>query len=131
MTYLPPFARLKERVAISGANGKGRVALSYAEFTSLIKQLLYGVAVDEAWYLGQYPDVAEAVRNGAYRSARHHFIEEGYFEGRRPCEFEVDEAWYIGHYADVAAGVKAGTIASAKEHFRNHGYQEGRRPAEY
>ena len=89
-----------------------------------------GVAFDEKWYLTRYPDVASAVTTGIFKSGRQHFIEVGYFEGRRPREFEVDEKWYLETYPDVAEGLGKGVIKSARQHFNEHGYDEGRFPAE-
>lgn len=131
MTYLPPFAFLKQKYRITASVDRDRVNLTYADFTEITRLLLRGVSVDEAWYLREYPDVADAIRGGEFKSARHHFIENGYFEGRRPCAFEVDADWYLQHYPDVADSVSAGTIASAEEHFLRDGYGEGRLPAEY
>jgi hypothetical protein len=131
VTYLPPFAFLKQKYRITAAADRDRVNLTYVDLLEITKLFLRGVAVDEKWYLNEYPDVADAIRNGAFRSARHHFIENGYFEGRRPGVFEVDAEWYLQHYPDVADGVSAGTITSAEEHFLRDGYGEGRLPAEY
>ena len=131
MTYLPPFGFLKLKYRITASVDRDRVNLTYADFIEITKLLLRGVVVDEAWYLKEYPDVADAIRDGEFKSARHHFIENGYFEGRRPCAFEVDADWYLQRYPDVADSVSAGTIASAEEHFLRDGYGEGRLPAEY
>ncbi|HPD73455.1 MAG TPA: hypothetical protein PLL30_16910 [Candidatus Krumholzibacteria bacterium] len=40
------------------------------------------VGFDEAFYLETYPDVANAVRLGYYRSGGHHYIMDGFKEGR-------------------------------------------------
>jgi hypothetical protein len=103
----------------------------YKDLLDISRLFLRGVTVDEKWYLSEYPDVAEAIGNGAFKSAKHHFVENGYFEGRRPHSFEVDEEWYLLTYPDVADGVEAGNIASAQEHFATNGYAEGRLPSEY
>ena len=97
----------------------------------MIKHLLRGVHVDEEWYRRTYDDVDAAIKGGAYESAKHHFVEDGYFEGRRPCPVRVDEAWYVATYPDVAEGMELGDIQSAQEHFDQHGYREGRFPAAY
>jgi hypothetical protein len=131
MNYLPPFEAVRKRLNVTGLTGKGRINIAYSEFIALVKLYLRGVAIDEDWYLKQYPDVADAVRKGTFRSARHHFIEEGYFEGRRASELEVDEVWYVKNNPDVAAGLRTGKIASAREHFAEHGYKEGRLPGEF
>ena len=40
---------------------------------------------DEAWYLGAYPDIAAAVRDGCVASGYEHYIRQGFLEGRKPC----------------------------------------------
>lgn len=61
----------------------------------LIRRFLLSVPVDTEWYLSTYGDVAEAVEEGVIQSARDHFIDAGYFEGRQPSpdagEIEEEE----------------------------------------
>jgi hypothetical protein len=133
MSYIPPYEVLKQKIRVVGgqAGGKGRIDMKYDDFMGLIKLMLRAVAVDETWYCAKYPDVALAIKSGAYKSAKHHFVEEGYFEDRLPYEFGVDEEWYTANYPDIAVGVKSGSLGSPKEHFLAHGYKEGRLPREY
>jgi len=131
MSYLPPLAVLKQKFKITAATERDRVNLSYGDFLEITRLFLRGVYVDEKWYLQEYPDVGDGIQEGVFKSARHHFIENGYFEGRLPCEFEVDADWYLERYPDVADGVSTGMIASAEEHFLRDGYAEGRLPSEY
>jgi hypothetical protein len=129
MSYVPPFNHFKRKMRVSAANGTQRVQMDYEDFLGFVKLLLRGVEVDEAWYLKQNPDVAEAIAKGSYRSGKHHFVEDGYFEGRVPYEFQVDEPWYTKTYPDVALGLKDGSLESAQKHFMSHGYIEGRLPS--
>lgn len=131
MSYIPPFEILKQKVRVVGGNGKRRIDMKYSDFMELIKLMLRAVAVEEDWYRSRYPDVADAIKNGTYKSAKHHFVEEGYFEGRLPYEFGVDEEWYKSQYPDIGAGIKAGALGTPKEHFLAYGYNEGRLPTEY
>jgi hypothetical protein len=131
VVYVPPMSVLKRKLEIVSTKGKLRVNNEYEEFVDILKLLLRAVPVDEAWYLTRYPDVAEAVNTRIFKSAKHHFVEIGYFEGRMPCQFQVDDRWYLEKYADVAEGVRNGDIKSAEEHFLSHGYEEGRLPSEY
>jgi hypothetical protein len=131
MRYLPPFDRLKEFLQISTVKGELRVAASYDDFVTMIKLLLSGSTVDEEWYLERYPDVADAINAGMFRSAKHHFVENGYFEGRFPTEPVVDEVWYLQRYPDVAQSVEQGHFSSALRHFIEDGYKEGRMPFGY
>jgi hypothetical protein len=109
-------------------NGQLKVNNTYDEFLEIVRLLLRSVQVDEEWYLTEYPDIAEAVASGEVKSARNHFIDSGYFEGRMPAPLEIDEAWYLAEYPDVAEGIGRGEIQSALQHYREHGYAEGRLP---
>ena len=136
MSYTPPFQVVKSRLLKYTTRGNveasvQHVKVAYDELLEVIKLLLRGIDVDEAWYREQYPDVGQAIAEGVYRSAKHHFVEYGYFEGRWPSQPAIDEAWYLEQYPDVAERVEAGDVASALDHFRDHGYSEGRLPAEY
>ena len=95
MPYLPPFAFVKQKYRITAATDRDRVSLVYKDLLEITRLFLRGVAVDEEWYLKEYPDVGEAISDGQFKSAKHHFVENGYFEGRRPHAFEVDEEWYL------------------------------------
>lgn len=83
---------------------------------------------NEAWYLAQNPDVAAAVKAGAFTHGYDHFLRYGAQEGRAaaPGSSGWDEQVYLAHNPDVAAAVKAGTLASGFAHFVRHGAQEGR-----
>ncbi len=128
MKYLPPFDLVRRSVEISTIRGELRVNVSYDEFVRLLKRMIVGTDVDEEWYLKTYEDIAKAVREGLIRSAQHHFVEDGYFEGRLPFPMKVDERWYMNQYPDVADSIRRGDIASAQTHFDEDGYREGRLP---
>jgi hypothetical protein len=126
--YLPPFDLIRRSVEISTIRGELRVNVSYEDFIRLLKKMIVGIEVDEEWYLRTYEDIAKAVREGAIRSAQHHFVEDGYFEGRIPFPMRVDERWYMNQYPDVGDSVRRGELPSAQAHFDEDGYREGRLP---
>jgi hypothetical protein len=128
MNYMVPFVSLKNDVNAVTVKGQLKVDLTYDAFLDVIRQLLQAVPVDDKWYRESYPDVAEAIAQGSYRNAKHHFITHGYLEGRQPFPVEVDEAWYLENYPDVGEGIKDGRFESAQAHFEKHGYEEGRKP---
>lgn len=130
MKYLPPFDLIRRSVEISTVKGELRVSLSYDDFVNIIRMMISGIEVDEEWYLKEYEDIAEAIRNGKVGSAKQHFIDDGYFEGRHPFPMPVDERWYLAHYADVAESVRKGIVTSGQQHFAEDGYREGRLPFE-
>ncbi len=128
MSYVPPFEIIKSIPDFSTVKGELRVSTSYEEFLKIVRQLLIGVVVDEEWYMTRYPDIADAIRAGEIKSARAHFIEHGYIEGRLPGSILVDEQWYLDQYPDVAESVRRGGETSAQSHFERNGYKEGRLP---
>ncbi len=130
MKYLPPFDQIRRAVEISTVRGELRVSLSYDEFINIIRLMISGIQVDEEWYLNEYRDIAQAIRDGKVASARQHFVDDGYFEGRRPFPMPVDERWYLEQYPDVAESVRKGVVGSGEQHFFEDGYREGRLPSE-
>jgi hypothetical protein len=126
--FLPPFEEIKGFVTFAAMKGDLTVSASYAQFTVLIRNLLQGIEVDEEWYLKQYPDVAAAIREKIINSAREHFLNDGYFEGRVPFFIKVDEAWYLEQYPGIAECIARGDLQSAQQHFNENGYREGRKP---
>jgi hypothetical protein len=126
--FLPPFEKIKDFVTLSAVKGELTVATSFAQFKALIRVLLQGIEVDEAWYQKQYPDVAEAIQKKIVNSAKEHFLNDGYFEGRIPFLIRVDEAWYLEQNPGIADYISRGELQSAQQHFNDDGYREGRKP---
>ena len=84
MKYLPPFDLIRRSLEISTVKGELRVSVSYEEFLNIIRSMIAGIEVDEAWYARAYEDIGAAVRDGKIASARQHFVADGYIEGRKP-----------------------------------------------
>lgn len=127
--YLIPYSRFREVLGFGCEDGQTGL-LSEDRLQQAVRMLLRGVCFDEDWYLRQYPDVKEAVANGVFRSAKQHFVESGYFEGRRPARVVVDENWYSRAYPDVGESVEFGETSSCQEHFDRYGEGEGRLPVQ-
>src|SRR5580658_2659081 len=117
LDFLPPFEALKAFFTVEQLNGEPTVKASYNQFTALVRALLQSVEVDEAWYLAQYPGVAEGIRDGVVKSAKDHFIHNGYFEGRLPYPIKVDETWYLEQNPGIAEVIRTGKLQSAQQHF--------------
>jgi hypothetical protein len=126
--YLPPFELIRRSIEISTVRGELRVNLSYEDFVKILRTMIAGIEVDETWYLRTYEDIASAIKSGSVRSAKQHFIDDGYFEGRRPFAMSVDERWYLTQNPDVSDSIRRGDVLSAQEHFDQDGYREGRLP---
>jgi hypothetical protein len=128
LKYLPPFEVLKSYITISNVKGELMVSCSYENLIQLLRQVIVGVEVNEQWYLNRYPDIAEAIEAGTVKSARLHFVNDGYFEGRLPFPIQVDERYYLAQNSGVADYVRKGMLESGQQHFDENGYVEGRLP---
>ena len=128
MKYLPPFEILKAFLTISNVKGELMVSCTYENMVQLLRRVIIGVEVDEAWYLDRYPDIAEAISQGVVKSARLHFVNDGYFEGRMPFPIRVDERYYLAQNAGVSDFVRKGMLVTGQQHFDENGYAEGRLP---
>ncbi len=126
--YLVPFRAAVAHLGVETAIVPDTITVSRDQLREFAMALLRGVAFDEAAYLAMYPDVAEAITRGDITSARVHFIEYGYFEGRFPGPIRVDAEWYAAQYSDIAEGIEVGDFKSCQEHFDLHGRVEGRLP---
>jgi hypothetical protein len=126
--YLPPFELIRRSIEILTVRGELRVNVSYENFIAILRQMIQGIEVDEAWYVRTYEDIGNAVKGGVLGSARQHFAHDGYFEGRLPFPIRVDEHWYLAEYPDVAESIRQGLVVSAQDHFEQDGYREGRLP---
>ena len=110
-------------------NESGFVSLRVSDLEALLEAYLASVAVDEAWYMSQYPDIKQAHETGTLgMTPTEHYRRRGYLEGRLPFEPQVDEEAYRAKYPDVAQDIKNGALPSALYHFISNGYRELRDP---
>ena len=105
MAHIPPFDAVRRTLEISTFKGELRVGSSYDAFVEIIKKYVRLIGVDEEWYLATYPDVSRAIADGAVASAREHYAENGYFEGRLPAAPRVEEAWYLSERPHPVGGL--------------------------
>ena len=57
MKYLPPFELIRRAIEISTVRGELRVNVSYENFVAILRMMIRGVEVDEAWYVRAYEDI--------------------------------------------------------------------------
>lgn len=126
--YVPPhFGRFKQMAKVYGwEQGHETLTMSRTGFLALMQELLAFADFDEAWYLSTYKDVADAVARKEFKSARDHYLNYGYFEGRLPTAKDFDAGFYAKQYADVVKAMKSSDPKKLLEHFISHGYAEGR-----
>jgi hypothetical protein len=126
--YLPPFEILKSYLTISNVKGELMVSCEYEDLVQMLRRMIAGVEVDEKWYRQRYEDISQAITDGLVGSAKAHFVNDGYFEGRLPFEIKVDERYYLAQNSGVADYVRKGMLANGQQHFDENGYAEGRLP---
>jgi hypothetical protein len=123
--YFPP---LKVISRVPGTVISELITLPRAVVVALLRQVFSGDKFDPEWYRTTYPDIVVAIEQGAVADELTHFICFGYFEGRKPRNFDVDSRWYEDTYQDVSKAIRAGTISDARSHFNQTGYFEPRAP---
>ena len=84
MPYLPPCDLLMQWLDTRPCNSDGRLVMRYDDVIDVLKAFVGAIPVDEAWYLSEYPAVADLVRSVRTETAASHFRAHGYLEGRRP-----------------------------------------------
>jgi hypothetical protein len=120
-------AMLNRKIVIPSAKTH-YVAVEKSYWTEFFGLRIANVDVDDAWYLDQYPDVAQAIEDKILNSALEHYCQSGYFEHRMPYYISVDPVWYIEQYSDVREAIENNVFPSAQAHFELIGYKEGRFP---
>ncbi len=83
---------------------------------------------DSAWYLGRYPEVADGLSRGIWRSPLEHYLSND-----TPIAFDpsadFSEEWYLGRDPGLRAAIEAGAQRNGYAHFLRHGATELRAPA--
>jgi hypothetical protein len=115
--------------AVGKSTKNTRMSLDIELVTALLQTLADSIRVDDAWYRQRYPDVEDGIRKGEFKSAKHHYVEFGYFEDRLPQYFEVDDSFYRSTYPDIAQHIETGRLESSQQHFELYGFKEGRFPS--
>jgi hypothetical protein len=81
---LPAYDELVSRLGFDPRRADGAERIANTGLADALRLFLDSVEVDEDWYRHRYPDVAAAIDMGNLASARQHFVQFGYFEGRDP-----------------------------------------------
>ncbi len=103
--YIARYPDIRDAVASRGS--KTYASEHYRAHGFLEGRLPHDPVVDEAWYRKSYPDVDEAIRLGHETDAKSHFIDKGYYEGRKPVPDEAAAAT-AGSGAPAAAPAAPG-----------------------
>jgi len=124
-----PFSVLRRSANIPWPLPHQQISLPSDLVIQLLARSALDIEIDEAWYLKKYPDIAAAISEGKFKSAKHHYAAFGFFEDRLPRYIHVDTEFYLTHGPDISANVdKDQAAAAAQRHFETHGFAEGRLP---
>jgi hypothetical protein len=95
-----------------------------------------GEVFDEAYYLQNNPDVADAVAKGVVQSGFEHWIAHGRSEGRFPGLLynetdRVNVSWYLQVYPAALMDIDSGRARDAEHHYQTLGRFRGYLPNSY
>jgi hypothetical protein len=125
--YLPPVSLVLAGLGVTELDlGKSQVAVSGRFLRFLITELARLMPFDAAFYSASNPDVEAARLAGDVTSLHDHFIEQGYFEHRAPCDLPFDAFYYATHYDDLSRAFDMRDATGLRRHYQGHGWQEGR-----
>ena len=128
--YVPHFDAILKNLGISQDDFQAKQTI---EVPAPLLKMLLQIAVasgefNKDGYLSENMDIAQAVKTADINPLRH-YIEFGFFEGRKGACPPVDENWYRRTYSDIDSAVQKGELASGREHFIVQGASEGRAPS--
>lgn len=82
---------------------------------------------DPEWYLAAYPDVENAIKDGVFLNALHHYLTNTTPRAYNPNQW-FSESHYAHLYPDVAQIVTDGGFRNGYDHFVRYGAREMRTP---
>jgi hypothetical protein len=108
LRYLVPYAKIRTFLGLTDVESTSVHVHNFDDLIDVQRHLLMAVPVDEQWYLRTYPDVAGVIAGRSYfRSAAHHFVGSGYFEGRMPFECETEERRFPPPFTETKSMLSA------------------------
>lgn len=129
--YVPHYDALLHSIGTSREKlgDDTEIEIPVSMFKFLLKIALNTGEFNLPGYLAANRDIQDAARKGQVPDPKVHYINFGFFEGRRGATPAVDEPWYRRNYTDIANAIRKGDIASGSEHFDTIGAEEFRAPA--
>jgi hypothetical protein len=129
--YVPHYDAILHGIGIRRAelNKKESMEIPVSLFKFLLKIALTHGEFNSSGYLAANRDVQDAAKKGQVPDPNGHYVNFGFFEGRRGAAPPVDETWYRRNYSDIAAAIRRGDIASGADHFETIGAEEFRAPS--
>jgi hypothetical protein len=81
---VPPFPLMERWLTACAVPGTTRIRPTYDDVLDVLRAMIEIIPVDEAWYLAEYPDVADWLGSVRDETATSHFRKHGYYDGRLP-----------------------------------------------
>jgi hypothetical protein len=129
--YVPYYDAILHAIGTSRDELKGateiRIPLSLFKF--LLRRVVSHSEVNLIGYMNANRDILDGAKSGRVPDPKEHYVNFGFFEGRRGATPAVDETWYRRTYSDIPSAIRSGTINSGAEHFNAIGAQEFRSPS--
>jgi hypothetical protein len=127
-TYVPHIDVFLQalRVSRERLDGRAKIAIDPRLLVHILRRIAAAQPFDEAFYLANNDDVAQAHNDGSLGDVHTHFIGSGFLEGRLGAAPEVDAEFYLASNPDVGRAIAAGQVGSAEEHYVQRGAAEGR-----
>jgi hypothetical protein len=129
--YVPHYDAILHGIGTTreALDAKTEVKIPVTLFKFLLKIAVSHGEFNLPGYLGANRDIQDAAKKGQVPDPSVHYVNFGFFEGRRGATPAVDESWYRRNYLDIAAAVRRGDISSGGEHFNMIGAEEFRAPS--
>jgi len=129
--YIPYYDAILHSIGTSRdeLKNKKEIAIPVSLFKFLLKIALDNNEFNLSGYLAANRDIQDAVKCGQVPDPKVHYVNFGFFEGRRGATPAVDESWYRRAYPDIGQALRKGEIASGSEHFDAIGAEEFRAPS--
>ncbi|MEO0818762.1 MAG: hypothetical protein AAFX86_15850 [Pseudomonadota bacterium] len=108
------------------ASSKKKISMSREDLLGIFSSIAEAYPFDEDFYLEAYPDVKNAIEAGAAPSARDHYINSGFIEGRVGSPELFNAEVYRQNNPDVASAFEPGDDEALLQHYVHLGCREGR-----
>ena len=129
--YVPHYDAILHAVGThrEDLRGANDITVPLSLFKFLLRIAVAHSEINLTGYLNANRDILDAAKLGRVPDPRSHYVDFGFFEGRRGATPAVDETWYRRNYSDISAAIRSGTITSGSDHFDQIGAEEFRAPS--
>jgi hypothetical protein len=106
MSFVAPFPLLKDWLDKHAMEGTDIIICTFDDLVDVLRGIVIGVPVDEAFYTDAYPAVAKGLIAMGLETPQSHYYKHGYFEGRSPFETGWKHLTRPVAFAEITAMVR-------------------------